>query len=663
MTLKKQRAERNKQKKELRRKKRAQSRKPAQPTISRRLAELLDDAYDLIDHGHYLEASELLDEFDHDDARPEVVRTLLALHQAKGASESACQAAERLTRLSPRDAEAHFLFAQESMLCGRATIALEHYRECFERWPDHSASAHADKLLGILVPEVERRLKDAEFPEEHAMELLYEHEHSLMLLQQAAFMDCAAACEALIAKAPNFVSARNNLAVALFQAGRVVDAVAVVEETRRLRPENRFAESILGKLYFLTGRHDEAHQLVDQILVNPPTQQDALIATLEMLAILGRDEDVVQLAESAAEQDRFDGYCEAMRLHYLAYGKCRLGDKESAKALWKQCVKLNSQVGEARENLADLKAGEGNAPWAASLAKWIPTATRQAVLDELRGKKNPILDRFPAVAALIPALLDRGDAQGREVAMRLAMTDATPPMLEALSAFAFGGRGTDDVRFQALQFLHQRKVIDAGPHRICIGGEWKEIRLLAAEITNEPLPSDSSPRVQELIEKSVYALQANDFNTAEAALLEALAESPDDCVANYNLCSVWIRRDGSKGMREAIPRIEQLHEKHPDYPFASIALAQFAAQKGKFQQAHELLAPCFQMKRMHVSEAVALFMTQSQIFVAQDDFAGAERAYDMLCKIADEDDPQVLLLREKIDQSMQMMRLKKHMSW
>ena len=105
-------------------------------------------------------------------------------------------------------------------------------------------------------------------------------------------------------------------------------------------------------------------------------------------------------------------------------------------------------------------------------------------------------------SALIPALLDRGDPLGREAAMRLAMADQSPPMLDALKDFAFGWRGPDALRLETLQFLRERKVIDGGPHDIYRRGDWTDIQLLEAEITGEPRPSSSSARVLRLLEQA-----------------------------------------------------------------------------------------------------------------------------------------------------------------
>ncbi|WP_147867129.1 hypothetical protein [Stieleria maiorica] len=58
-----------------------------------------------------------------------------------------------------------------------------------------------------------------------------------------------------------------------------------------------------------------------------------------------------------------------------------------------------------------------------------------------------------------------------------------------------GGEWADDMRFEALQFLSEESAIDTGPHRFFSSGKWQDVQLLAAEIVNEAMPSDSPPHV------------------------------------------------------------------------------------------------------------------------------------------------------------------------
>ncbi len=644
---------RNKQRKQLRRKQRERKTRQTRPAkLSSKLTERLDDACDLIRHGDYDEAEEMLKELDSRGRNhADVVEALMFLYQTTGDREGCCEAAERLTKLRPGDAEAHIMYAQESMFCGRASIALMQYQEFVERWPDHAYVSKAKQAIEVLVPETERRIRETGFPAEFAVQWCVLHEESLALLQRGEYVACTEKCKELLAKAPNFASARNNLAIAYFQSGQGKEAVAVVEETRRMFPDNRFAEATLAKLYFLAGRAGEAQPLADDIVADPPKEQDAIVTALETLAFLGRDEDVVHVAETVSDEELVDEQSQAIRLHYLAYAKCRLGDPKAAKALWKECLVLFKELTEARENLDDMQLDDRHAPWGASFGKWIPRDAMDVLIDRMRREKQIVLTQYPAIAALIPALLDRGDPLGRDVAMRLAMADQSSPMLMALKDFAFGSRGPDAMRFKVMSFLHQRKVIDAGPHHFYSRGTWTEIQLLAAEITSEARPAGSSKRVLDLLEEGFYAMRENDFGTAEAAFSDALKEEPGNCTAAYNLCTVWMRRDGRKGERRALPRLEQLHREHPDYTFAAIALAQFAAGDGEYQRARDLLSPCYRAEQLHISEATALFLAQSQIALKEGDIDAAERAFDMLRGIADEDDPNVMAVRLRIDKA------------
>lgn len=654
MSRRKQTLERNKQKKLQRRKQRVrQHRGIASPAkMSRKMTERLDEAYELLELGKFAEAEVLLQRLDsRGTSYPPVVEALVFLYQATQDHQQCCAAAKRLSTLLPRDAEAHLMYAQESMYCGRATIARLGYEQFIERWPEHEHVTKAKAALEILVEETESRLKDFGFPKEEGLAWLAMHEESLGLLQQSDFSACAAKCRELLAKVPTFASARNNLAVAYFQDGRAADAVAVLEETLELIPDNRFAEATLVKLYFLTGRTTDSQRLADRIVTDPPTYQDAFVAALETLAQLGRDEDVIALAEGATNDQLVDNDARAAQHHFLAYAKCRLGDEKAAKALWKKCLKLQPQLADARENLFDLESGEGHAPWANSFGKWIPKDTMDKVVRDISNQRQVLLTRYPAIASLVPALLDRGDPVGREAAVLLAKADGSSAMLKALEEFAFGSRGPDAMRFDALMFLHQNQAIDAGPHRIYSRGKWTEVSMLGAEIYDEPIDASKSPQVLEMIEDGIEAMQRSDYEVAEACFEAALKAEPENCSAAYNLCATWLRRGGTGATQKAQTRLEQLHKDFPDYPFAAIALAQFAGMDHEFQKARDFLAPIFQAKRLHIAEAKALYTAQVQLALKEGDVDGAERAYGVLRQISEEDDSNLQTLRKRIDKA------------
>ena len=603
--------------------------------------------------GKFAEAEEQLDRLSQRyDRYPALVEAQVFLHQATNDHESCCQASKRLALLTLRDPDARLMYAQESMFCGRVGIALTNYRLFLQCWPDHANARKAKNALKLVEPECAVRLRSLGIGDAD-LEQLVMHEEALECIQNGDFEDAAQKCREILQRLPNFMAVRNNLALSHFQCGRADQALQIAQETCERAPDNRFAEAILGKLSFLNGRPDEAAAIADRIVVNPPTEPDSLAAAIELLGLLGRDEDVVVLSQAAELQGIADARCRALLLHYLAVAQCRLGDERAARTSWKKCLQAIPTYADAHENLDDLNSGEGHAPWAESISKWIPRAAFDALFDasstvRKTGQLN-LTGEFPAIATLIPALLDRGDPMGREMAMRLATADGSPAMLDALQQFALGSRGPDKMRHEALCNLCREGRLDAGPHRFFYRGEWTEVKLLMAEISWEPVKC--APELRELFDTGADALNRDDFALAEESFNTILDKEPDNCIAAYNQCVVWLKRDGKSGRQRAQARLEELHERFPDYAFARLSLAQFAAMDGDFERAATLIGPMYDRKQLLASEATALFTTQIQIAIARGEFGSAEQTLSLLADITGQDDPCVADLRRRIDQA------------
>jgi tetratricopeptide (TPR) repeat protein len=173
----------------------------------------------------------------------------------------------------------------------------------------------------------------------------------------------------------------------------------------------------------------------------------------------------------------------------------------------------------------------------------------------------------------------------------------------------------------------------------------------------------ATPWVQEFVETGTEALKRGDFTLAEKSFNRVLDKEPDNCSAAYNLCVVWLERDGKSGRRRAQARMEEIHEQFPDYLFAPISLAQFAAMDGDLTRASDLLEPILDAKTLHVTEAIALFTAQVQIAIRRHEFDSAEQSLALLVQIAGEDDPKVATLRRRIDAASGRRGLSRLLSW
>jgi hypothetical protein len=129
--------------------------------------------------------------------------------------------------------------------------------------------------------------------------------------------------------------------------------------------------------------------------------------------------------------------------------------------------------------------------------------------------------------------------------------------------------------------------------------------------------------------------------------------------ALYSRCIAWIHRDGDAGWARAKRVLENLHRDHPDYVFARTTLVNYLLDDGKVDEAKEMLVPVRHRKRLHATDARALFSAQAEICQHEGDLAGCQRTIDMLANILDENDATGIQWRQKIAYREQFATLKK----
>src|SRR3970282_248645 len=104
----------------------------------------------------------------------------------------------------------------------------------------------------------------------------------------------------------------------------------------------------------------------------------------------------------------------------------------------------------------DLKkpVGERNGAWPFPFFQWIPQAWIKQMIrsaskrseEAMTREMSKLLDKNPALRAILPILLERGDPTGREFALRTASQLGLP----ILADFARSQNGTDQDRIAAM---------------------------------------------------------------------------------------------------------------------------------------------------------------------------------------------------------------------
>jgi tetratricopeptide (TPR) repeat protein len=332
----------------------------------------------------------------------------------------------------------------------------------------------------------------------------------------------------------------------------------------------------------------------------------------------------------------------------------RLGHEAEARRHWRQALKLNPGLDLARENLDDLgkPIGERHAPWAFAFGNWIGRQAIDELSAQVMRQKNEqalasamrrYLQKRPEIAALVPILLDRGDPQAREFALMVARTAQTPELAAALRDFALSQRGPDSLRHQAAQAADEAGLIPDRRVRLWLNGNWQEIMLMGFEIVDEP-EHPIGPKAEPLARKAVEALHAGQAKEAELLLRQALELEPDSPSLLNNLALAY----GEQGRAaEAESLVRATHLRHPDYLFARLALARIHLRQGELDAAEELIAPLFMRRRLHSSEARALFASRVDLEVARGNAEAARSWLDMWANI-EPDSPEIARYRAMV---------------
>ena len=634
----------------------------------REVRNALMEANELIQEGQLDEAEKvLMSEQRNRRSSPELLEALIDLYQRTKNYVLLAETARKLVRLQPQDPEAQLIMAQGYMFCGRVAMALTAYRAFLDKWPDHKYVSKALAAVRILEPELKKTLATFELTESE-LDLMALHERILHRISVSELDDAIADANELLAVKPMMVSARNNLTLALFQTGQMQESIQIVRETLQLFPDNRFAEASLGRMLFLSGQFEEAHEIARHISDSPADQQDAVAIQAEFLGLMGYDQEILHVVQLAEKIPSMAPQCRGVLNHYKAFALKRLGRDQEAMDCWKLSLKDYPQLVLAQENLSELKsAAHCHAPWPDHFGKWLPKRAMDGFIQFLKSDKSSqklriaeALNRWPHVGKLIPALLDRGDRTGREFAVMLAKGLASDEMLDALESFATSNRGPDDLRSQTLTFLKEKGRLNEGSIQFWSRGKWTPVLVTSLEINRNPIPH-KNPKVDDLIQQGYDAMQTGDFDAAEAKFREALALDPEFLTAQFNVAAALLMKN-DPGSNEAGKKITtRIHERFPDYPFARIAMAQFAVDDHQLDEAQEFLKPFMTKTQWHVSEYKAYASVQVELAIARRDFTAARNSMELLKQFAD-DDARIDHLEERIarmeirDQALTMRR-------
>lgn len=648
-------------------KKRRPSGPPARPIPKQVIAELAE-AERRISRGQAAAALELLRSLDQVyPNREEILSEMLRAYQELKEFRHYQSVCERLLRLLPNDPELTMALAGSCMLNVRPALALRTYQRFLECWPNHERAEEARTILAELEPELRMELVEMGLTGDEAIEVAAIHEEGQSLLQEGRYAQARRVEEEMLRRQPDFVPALNNISLTYWIESDLDAAMATSQRVLAIEPDNYHALANLTHYLCVSGRIDEARQYAEQLKRVETTRPDVWTKKAEAFSYLGDDEAVLAALNRARQTDSHTlPQDEALLYHLAAVAAMRLSREDEARRHWQQCLKLSPRMELAQANLADLRlpVGERNAPWAFGFQQWAPhkalrdlagqvvRASRREKEGEITRTVQRYLGQHPRMVTLLSILLDRGDPEGRRFAMGIAVLAEMPETLAVLRDFVMSRRGPDELRLEAAQAAVRGGVLASAPVPMWVDGERREVMAVGFEISSEPV-RHHSPQVEDWLREAALALREHNPRHAERLLRQALEVEPEAPDILNNLAAAFEQQGHADAGHKLV---RWIYERHPDYLFARISMAQLFIREGKLDEGEALLKPLLEERRFHFSEFSALCQAHIELLLARGNPDGA-RSWLEMWAAADPDHPAIERVRRRLGQPAGRRRL------
>lgn len=212
-----------------------------------------------------------------------------------------------------------------------AEKAIVHY---LENDPAGQFLEESEEMMELLSYELDRPTKLTTIK---SREGLFEHDRARALLEEGRFNEAVRMLERILKKHPDFMAARNNLALAYYYMGHFDKSVEMIRQVLELEPGNLHALCNLAIFYQHFGDRESLTPLLEVLRKTYPFHQDHVFKLATTMGILGEHDKgyrlfkrLLKTGESGADPCLF---------HYTAVAAYNTGRYEEAERQWKHAEK------------------------------------------------------------------------------------------------------------------------------------------------------------------------------------------------------------------------------------------------------------------------------------------------------------------------------------
>jgi tetratricopeptide (TPR) repeat protein len=543
---------------------------------------------------------------------------------------------------------------------GMKVHALHAFRRVLQNAVDGPTLDHVERTVAALEHDVAAAARQLDVSTQQLEEGLRYLEQGQRALHHHDYEAAIAANRQAIKQLGDWPPPHNNLALALFEAGRPQDAIATERRVLSQSPQNVQALSNAIRFLVWTGQEEAARALWPQLQAAPLRDLVERYRIAEAAAALQEDEVVYQVLKPL---DRLNGAGERAGLPLRMQWFLAVAELNTDRPAAARLASLRERMPRAAEFLTALEAGQPGPGWAErfsyfhitelvppdELADFVAWVERQEELAPARFRHEVahFVRRYPQLVPVAERMI--WEECQPEVGLPILAAIATPPAFVALRRFAFSQAGGDEARANALLLLAQAGQIDSEEIvRVWRAGEWREIQLRApGTAAHEP---GYTRQARELLAQGLRAFQAQELERAETLFQRMLELEPQAKEAYNNLGTIYARREEHE---QAQAMFQAALEIDPAYVFPAGNMVFYLLEDKNLEAARATLEPLKDVQHFHPQELSFYSYVRACVLMEEGHYGAARKALALSLQVAPDYEPAQRLLQE-LDTSWQL---------
>jgi tetratricopeptide (TPR) repeat protein len=376
-----------------------------------------------------------------------------------------------LSEVDPQLYECLFYMANNAANMGDLEMAEDYLLEYLRLDPDGEYAEEAEDMLQMVAYELGRPPRE---PMPDLPPHVQKHEEARRHLEEGRFLQAIGKLEELITEKPDFLAARNNLALAYYYTGRMKEALSCISQVLEADPNNLHALCNLAVLAHHMGEEKISRHIVATLKKLVPLYPEHVYKLATTLGILSEHEVAYQLFSRLL---KWDPDPEPALYHYAAAAAWNTGRYEEARRFWKKAANADpeSDVPRFYLNHVDewLKKEEGFVPFI-HYHYHLPFEEQVVRVDPLKPQTSQLeqLKSSPLLRSSFFWALHHGDSNTKLQVLQLMGWIGDSEAEQILRQFLLKPDEDEELKRAALLILRQMGA--EPPFSVTVGGKTGE---------------------------------------------------------------------------------------------------------------------------------------------------------------------------------------------